>query len=303
MEQNIKDLMDECLEKWECIVDDPKIEKFKEILEDWIKQFSEEYRPFCYKILNNLDYYSNLCVNKLLEKLHEKLLGKGIDNKYTAYSAITSDDKRVPKSSDLYIQIYKIANHISIQNFVKDIDFLTLEETRSIKEFVFIDDFSGTGKTIIKFLSRNIDKLKDKKIYLVLVHAMYEAVNNINKYATENKIFIEIIVNKVTKKFFSEPIFNKDEISDVMQKTLEESVIKNIPNERIYGYENSQSVVAFHNNTPNNTLGILNHATDIYFPIFPREETITPDWRMQKSRKRDRQRQNYNNKIKNNKGE
>ena len=55
------------------------------------------------------------------------------------------------------------------------------------------------------------------------------------------------------------------------------------------------ALVAFYNNTPNNTLGIIRYDTKSYTSLFPRKNDHVPHWMQLKKRKQGRTRANYNN--------
>jgi hypothetical protein len=75
---------------------------------------------------------------------------------------------------------------------------------------------------------------------------------------------------------------------------METSKLLNIPEKEIFGFEMSESLMAFYNNTPNNTLGIFRYDTEKYKSIFPRKNDKRPLWQRMKEEKEIRKKQNYN---------
>ena len=77
-----------------------------------------------------------------------------------------------------------------------------------------------------------------------------------------------------------------------------------IPKERVFGQYRSEALVAFYNNTPNNTIGLFCYSTDSYDAPFPRSIEQSPSWKSRptpSSMKKDkeiRKQNNYNAKTK-----
>jgi hypothetical protein len=66
-----------------------------------------------------------------------------------------------------------------------------------------------------------------------------------------------------------------------------------IPPNEILGFKESESLMAFHNNTPNNTLGIFRFDTKNFKSIFPRNNDLKPNWYKMKCERERRKKQNY----------
>ena len=61
----------------------------------------------------------------------------------------------------------------------------------------------------------------------------------------------------------------------------------------IYGYSCTESLVAFFNDTPNNTLGIFWKNTDKNDALFPRNHEEKPAWMKFRENKKERMKSNY----------
>ena len=71
-----------------------------------------------------------------------------------------------------------------------------------------------------------------------------------------------------------------------------------IPRDRVFGMYKSEALVAFHNNTPNNTIGVFCYSTNRYDAPFPRTIERSPSWKKRPtpdSMKRDKEIRKQNN--------
>lgn len=165
-----------------------------------------------------------------------------------------------------------------------------MKNTDSIKYIIFIDDFSGTGDSFIKYLEKDIDIYKNKHLILIVVAIMKKAVTNINEFAKRHSFKIDFLKKDEMDKIFTEDTINEKENLIKKSKKLE------INDNYILGYEESESLLAFYNNTPNNTFGIFWFKTDHNKVIFPRINDKRPSWQKMKEDKQSRKRKNYYNK-------
>ena len=123
---------------------------------------------------------------------------------------------------------------------------------------------------------------------------MNEAKNKIVDLAKKYNLNIEIISFFSQDRAFSSHYFkNKDESIEAKGKVVEFSKKVEIPPREILGFKDSESLMAFYNNTPNNTLGFFRYDTNNYFSIFPREKMIAPGWRQAARDKQLRREKNY----------
>ena len=51
-----------------------------------------------------------------------------------------------------------------------------------------------------------------------------------------------------------------------------------VPEDYTFGFKNSQALVSFYNNTPNNTIGLFWHEASGYQALFPRRKQEKPNW-------------------------
>lgn len=252
--------------------DDQNIKELKKRYKLWIKD--NEEKEICIKLLENFEYYGRQRVNFYLEKLHEKLIhDHNISDENTVYSIIKSENGRANSSMEYFIEYTQI-NKVSRNNRIEDIARMNKKMKRpKVNQIVLIDDCIGTGETIKKYIEMYKEDLKDKKIYILVIYAIKEITDKLEKEFLEKGYHIEIIcLNKKTKAFTKEIFKDKDEkeIQEIKEKFIQLSKNHNIPENYELGFGKTEGLVAFYNNTPNNTLGIFWVDNDNNIALFPR---------------------------------
>lgn len=297
MSNELCDIKKLCLDKWsngETL--DKRLKYFNENFEKWLEQIPENNRATVLTIVKNMEYYSHRTTNFWLKYLHSQLLEDGdITDDNTIYAFIKSKYGKSNSSNDYWTE-YKSLNNINTNICITDIEELDSEDLKYIHNIVFIDDFSGSGKSFLCELEKNISIYKNKNIYFITINIMYSAGNSIIDFSKENDLNIIVLSAVQQKKAFERQLFDDDIAA---KREIEEmSVGFGIPNKQILGFDKTQALVAFYNNTPNNTLGFIRYDTDTYNSIFPRNDYYVPQWlRLKKERLR-RNIMNYNAKIK-----
>lgn len=282
------------IKKWNPTGDlDKRLKVFNDDFEKWLSQIPENAIPVVLNLLDHFYYYSHRKTNELLACLHEMLVSDyQVSEDDTIYTFIKSHTGKSNSSNDYWTE-YKGINQLNKEICIIDINKITIEQWAGINNIVFIDDCCGTGKTFTEFLSESLERYIEKKIYFVSIHIMHEAEIFINRFASDNNLHIYLINAMIQEKAFSNSCFGSghEEAKDLITETSQGF---GIPNREILGYKASESLMAFYNNTPNNTLGMLRYDTDTYFSIFPRDKTTKPSWKNLGANKRSKKTQNYN---------
>ena len=243
-------------------------------------------------------YYSQERVNQYLFELHPKLERK-IEPENTLYTPLLSE-KGIVNSSVDYLCTYRQMHGISKYRVALDIDtYITKspEKFENVQNIVIVDDYCGSGKSLKTFIEGHTDSLKGKRIYYLVTYFMLEAQQLIDEISEQYEISIEVIYINSGKHAFDDERFS--EHSSELRRALKEcSKRLNIARQYPLGKYNTESVVSFYNDTPNNTIGIFWCDTNIYFSIFPREFENTeghkrPTLQSLKQQKEERVAQNY----------
>lgn len=288
MEDNYDSLVEQCLNKWG--TEDARILDFKNQFSAWVYQMQDSLKIIVLDLLQDFVYYSHENTNQKLIELHNDLLNTGaITNDNTVFCVIPAKLKTSNSSYDYWSE-YKLLNKMSKHCLVPNIEALDDEDISNIDNFVFVDDCSGSGKTFIDYMKLVKNRLSNKNIYYIVIHAMKNAIENINKFSEENNLKVDIICSTIQIKAFDSERYTGTDTKHVFNSECKKI---GIPRHEILGFKKSQSLLAFHNNTPNNTLGIFRYDTENYKSIFPRNDDEKPSWYRMKIEREMRNKQNY----------
>lgn len=293
IEQDVKEV---CKNKWSSGFEiDKKTQEALDKFDTWLSQIPDEYKELSLILIQNLEYYPRKLTNKLLINLHTKLREYStISDDNTIYAYIKSKDGKTNSSNDYWTE-YKFHNGINKHICYENIDAIKECQWEYVKNIVFIDDFSGTGNSFIKELKKKENFYYEKNVYFITICIMEDAIKEIEKYSKNKNIKVILINGGVKKKAFSQDLFkNNIEAKEHLIKLTKE--LKIPKEESPLGFRKSESLVAFYNNTPNNTLPIIRYDSEEYTSLFPREYEKKPSWQTMNAEKKGRKKTNYNNK-------
>ena len=283
-------LIEECLKRWN--PDEKVADKLRETYLNWCSQMSYEIIEIINELLRNFDYYSHIAVNGYLKNLHKRLMNDyALDLDYTAF-VILPNQRGTINSSVSYILEYQNINGISKNNIILDFRDI-IPDLENIKTIVCIDDFCGSGKTFLDFIIEYLEYLSEKNIYYVVIHTMQDAKKRIDSFSKEKGIDINIISINISNKAFSisGDLRNRKEVFIRESKTI------GIKQKYVLGYNESEALVSFYNDTPNNTLGVFWMETPMHTPLLPRKNDKRPKWQTMNKNRKTRNESNYLKKV------
>lgn len=232
--------------------------------EIYIKQFSPCEKIVIDKLLNNMTFYDYLPYQNIINEYCDKLLEIYLRESKPIICTTIRDNK--VHNSFFFFQAIK-------SDELKIIPKVEINNLKKYSEIIIIDDYSGSGGTIIKVLDRLDSTLNNKKIIIfpmIISKLGYENISSYIQNKTNNKYEILFFLKR-DKRFLSEGnIFNDKEYKTFKQINEEKL---NIPEKYIYGYNKSEELLSFCYYTPNNTLGVLwwEFCYD-YEPFFNRDD-------------------------------
>jgi hypothetical protein len=274
---------------------DERLDNFREQFFSWLSQIPQKAHPAIIKLLDSFNYYTHEKTNGLLVSLHAILVERyHLADDDTIYTFVKSKRQKSNSSNDYWTE-YKYLNGLNKEICIVDPDSLESIYWDEIHNIVFIDDCCGTGKTFCDYIEVRQDRYREKKVFFIALHMMLDAIEQIAEISEQLDISIEVINSVIQDKAFSPAVFEDEEKSAIAKKLIiQVSTDLAIPQKEILGFGNAESLMAFYNNTPNNTIGIIRYDTNNFFSIFPREKTVIPGWRANANRKKQRQIKNYN---------
>ena len=140
--------------------------------------------------------------------------------------------------------------------------------SKSEKNLVLIDDFVGSGDTFISWYNENKDTLANFKnvIYAVLI-TLDKGIRKIEE-KTAVRTITPFRLND-SDRVFQGRSFSSQEKDDL--RHMIEKYKKRLPEKYIYGYDDSQLLISFDDNIPNNSLSILRSGKTGWTPLIKRK--------------------------------
>lgn len=252
----------------------------------WLNQFApDERRPMFY-LLQRVRFFNSLMVREAVEWLHLNTL-KSLEiqrnDTESEKSFLITAFGNPAKSGSTLARIYRSTNRLVPANVAHFEDIKEqLEQNTEIKHVVCVEDVIGSGEDMLNFL-RAVDRkfgqlLAERNISVIIqsICALTDGVKKIESEANNLKYKFTLKYYELMDKCFSQkPEYcNIDEDWDEIMRIAEKYGRRLRPDKPL-GYGDSQMLVVFHDNCPNNTLPILwaqSKEIEFYWqPLFPRE--------------------------------
>ncbi len=273
---------------------DDRLTSFSNNYESWIASLPGEIIPLVLLMLDHFDYYSHTDANTMLQQLHQKLLSEECEEDNALYTYIKKKKGIISSSVDYWGE-YRTQNRINKNFCTDDIDALPQQDWELIENIVIIDDCCGTGGSLEKFIKNSTKDFAGKTIYYLVLHALEDAQNTFAQIESKYAVIVKLIAINIRKKASATICETAPE--EVQQKISQASSELQIHESYYLGKDNSEGLMAFYNNTPNNTIGLFWFEAENYLPIFPRDFGAKPKWRpsinQMRSARKQRKESNY----------
>lgn len=241
-----------------------RVKLIKQCNEDFIKKYKDynndtQIISFCknyYKWINRcMEDDTLLLLIDMIQKyvyIPRQLIYKQWDKIYKHIDSINSPimyswikkEKKFNSSYD-YVRDFIDKHKIDDKFFFHDINESKIESNSSI---IFIDDIAGTGNTLVNYLKKHTFLSEyNITIYYFVYYYTRSAYTLIKEYCNNHSINIKIFGYECLKYDFIDNNI-KELFTEYSQQYM---------NSYIFGYGESQLLVSFYNNTPNNTFGIF----------------------------------------------
>lgn len=270
----------------------------KKDLEEWFNNFrgkaadTAEEREIARDLVLNFIYYNEkeikyLCKSAYIifqqRRIRELVLKRNsIDTAYSLFNRELKSKKyrfshigRASESGGYILYLFRQINELPLYLFFKDEE----EINSDVSSLIFVDDFFGTGQTAVDFWnSQPIQNIAGRfpsiKLYYMALAALKKGVDNVEKYTNFKVICPEIFDEEYrvfSDKSFIFPEKKKRESAKQVCKIYGEDLEGK---KYALGYKDSEALIGFHHNIPNNTLPIIWSDKKRWFPLFSRERKI-----------------------------
>lgn len=215
------------------------------------------------KIISKINWFNTKQINDFIIRNVKKILNNNI--------IIFQFKDKVTSSSNTMISF------ISNEGMCEDNQVLTKEEifNNDLSMFdgvLILDDYLGSGDTIIDNLTQIVKEVKTKKIYVVVYAAQYLALERLESFKNENDLNLEIIYKEKLNTYIEYLEPKTQNYVNTICNLCSESDFK-------LGWKNTGALVAINKCSPNNNISMIwnshiKYNGNRWIPLLSRELNI-----------------------------
>ncbi|WP_279360772.1 phosphoribosyltransferase-like protein [Xanthomonas sacchari] len=259
----------------------------------WILQFDADDYTLALRIIENIDLLAQRDVRAAFEVAQAKLQraaaekGAPINGKNTLYAGVG----QAAKSGAVMAYHYRLTAELSEKNF-----FVQDEETEidfsDIENIVLLDDIIGTGKSVIKDVSRIAEEVhalaKPRNMYVLTVAGYEAGIKGVVDETGATVISALEYSSKDTVNDFDAAFYTGLPMSE-RSRTLERIKRYNrIASRSDLGFGGLGGLLVFDHNTPNTSLPLIWGSGNGWIPLFPRVGRVHGTAKVLKSLEKER---------------
>lgn len=255
------------IKKW---FDDREGIVFEHKIDEWLSQFDTEEQEFLLECLKRYSFFRAAEYRYGQKMLYLKFFWKY--PKWKERSFIFKIYKKEASYSDNFFNDFWLINNLKNESKQNIEDFQ--EFFNDIDNFIFLDDYIGSGDTITRYWRYLLDKypqLRQKKFIMLSLYLTKSGKLTLENFAMDNDIHLDVIYYKLGDKFFKEgKYYSGQQLQDKLK--IYNKICDNVGISKNYrfGYENIQSLFTIEENTPNDTLGVFWNSNKNYNSLMKR---------------------------------
>ena len=244
-------------------------------IRQYLKQFKYEDMQTALKLLHRVDFFTharNITLVKSLISMIRAQNNNTLDNVLFCPMSTETGDSASSMTRLLKITLGGNATkrRTRERQFLRSVyDLPNIKHDSNSKKIIFIDHFIGTGDSILRTWGGIQQWQNDNHEYYVGAIVSYESAMDRIENETDStlRVFSGLILPPHSRAFHqSSNIFSSIEQNIIKQYC--QNIEKNKRDQ--YGYNDSQSLVIFHDRAPNNALPILHKDCKEWKALFPR---------------------------------
>jgi hypothetical protein len=216
--------------------------------------------------LDKLTYVTNENLVQLINSSNNVLHSKiNVDDSHKCFFSCIGD---ITSGSTHLAKHFQEESRIKEKLFKKTEDLqLFVEKNRKIDTLILIDDFVGSGNTYLKWYKRNTQMLNNcLEVFFIALIALEKGIKKIEQ-ETNTKVLCKYVLDE-SDQVIDGTLFDFEEKGEI--KRLIDKYSYLIKSDYVNGYDNCQLLLAFEDNIPNNSIGIL-WWPENWMPLFNRK--------------------------------
>lgn len=274
---NQKELVNEVQKIAEEIVDKRYQNSYKSlIIENYLKFLDNEKifsnKEKLLKILKKVKWYSNHNTDLFFFNIISEILDNTIGDIYCMCK------KKITSSCYSIVTNLLVEGKIEKKNVIfYNKDELEYNELKENDTVLIMDDYSGSGSTIIEMIEKIEGKFSNINGLIIIYIWQTNAIENIKKYLNKDLNNNYKIIEKgiVLEESYKERFINDNDSIKYIESICEQCQHRDFK----YGYKQTGAMLTFNGISPNNNISMLwhdgiKHNNCRWFPIFNREFSL-----------------------------
>ncbi|MCK5283763.1 MAG: hypothetical protein KAK00_10260 [Nanoarchaeota archaeon] len=249
-----------------------KREEKKRDIEMWLRRFSPSEIDDAFLILKKIQYHDSDRIGTYIKGLSNEL--KNIFN--NDFSDILFYPLGESPASSGGNFLYSYRKELGLPESAFPNIPLNKINLSGVKAIVFFDDIIGSGNQAVTFSKKHLHDIQIDKYYIALL-AFEKGYKRLDEEKCFKQVIVHEIISEELRAFSNNSLIFPDEDIRERIKKLCEKYGKILYPKNPLGYDNSQALIVFHHNTPNNTLPII-WASDrnekkpgyVWYPVWER---------------------------------
>ncbi len=244
--------IEQILDNWGFRLGHGKREEKKAEIEKWLHRFLLSEFDDAFLILERIQYHDSHTVDGYMEGLSGEMK-KIFDNDLSEILFYPLGESPSSSGGNL-LYSYRKDLGLPESSFpyvpLKDIDLT------GKKAIIFFDDIIGSGNQAVKFAAKHLKNIKIDKYYVALM-AFEKGIENVRNNGGFKKVIVHETISEELRAFSPGSQVFPDADTRERIKRLCEKYGKELYPKHPLGYDDSQALIVFPHNTPNNTLPII----------------------------------------------
>lgn len=268
----------------------------KSKVEKWVEGFEPQDKEYFLQLLEQFTYLTQEALayrmSRLCGHLFSELTALGIEKSEVLFVVVESESGIKSGADEMAVNLWNVnrINELKKSQIITAFSKIQKEKIKEARAIIFLDDILATGFTMRKQIDGFLDRFSDvcdqtKRYYFTGVLAANRAIIYLRKKMKTKAVKIDPFIQKeqlIRSAFKGDYIFGNDmvkRVEDLIRKY--EDRISAYNNERQWtdfamGFRQCKLLLAFHYETPNNTLCSFWKATDRNSPVFERSGYSRP---------------------------
>ncbi|MBN2239895.1 MAG: HEAT repeat domain-containing protein [Dehalococcoidales bacterium] len=248
--------IDDVLDKWGFIQNSPSRYKKQAQIIEWLENFLPSEINDAFSILEKIQYKDDNMIHNAIDLLSREL--KSIFDDDLSRVKFYPLGKSPSSSGGMYLYDFRKNLMLPEDNFPYSEFKYNLASTQAL---VFFDDMIGSGNQAVKFAKENIVGLNVQSYY-ISVFAFQDGLDKVRKEGCFIKVFTGCLLTNEERAFHEKStVFTEQTTREKLRELCLKYGKQLFPNHPL-GYDDSQALLVFPHNTPNNTLPIIWASTE-----------------------------------------